>query len=141
YRQDLSDISNSFGATRISFSAGSEYYHRYSKTFGDMPPSTWHPESRIYFTSFSNTTPMFANATWDQVFGSIYYDCPYQKETVSFDGHVKNVRGDFVVTNTGNRVLELTNSAPITMNIGQDNNPVGGDLSISGMARVLFSRS
>lgn len=140
-RKNLSTIVNTFGAANILFGPGSGYYHNFTTSLGDLPPATWNPTSTVFFTGFANTLVATANASWNQTFGNIVFNSPAQSGMIDFAGHLTTIKGNLSVLNTGGDIIQFSGSENLTLSIGELNSAVGGDVTISGNARVNFSKS
>lgn len=132
-RQNLSEINNLFLAT-IQFNSGSVYEHRYTTTLGDLPNISWHPNSTVLFNGLANTTPISANATWNQSFGNVTFNSPGQRALVNFAGNLTTINGSLSVLSTGNNAVQLSDSQTLNLTIGQD-------LVIAGTGRLIFGVS
>ncbi len=133
-RHNLSQISNLFTADAILFNSGAVYDHRYTTTIGDMPPCRWDANSTILFSGFTNTTQIDANNTWANTYGHVTFNAPGQRALVNFAGNLTTIAGDLNVLSTGTNAVQLSNSENLNLTIG-------GNLTISGTARLIFSVS
>jgi hypothetical protein len=138
-RKNLTDVSNPFSASNILFNSGSNYYHNYTTTVGDLPLATWDAESNLNVTGFTNTTPITGNSTWDQTLGNLIFNSVGQRSLVNFSGSIKTIKGDLTVLSTGSNVIQFSGAEDMVLSIGDANSNIGGDVVISGTARVTFS--
>lgn len=135
-RQDLSQISNPFTSDNIRFEAGSVYDHQFTNSVGEMPPATWSPTSTLLFSSFANATNISGNSTWDQAYGNIVFNSPAQRAVVDFNGHIKSIKGNLSVQNTGKSILRLSNTSSYTLELGEAEAADRGNVIVSGTARI-----
>jgi hypothetical protein len=131
-RQNLTEIANIFGAANIVFGPDGIYSHAYTTSVGDMPAATWSATSTLQFTGFANTTPITANATWNQVYGNVVFNSPGQGELVNFAGNIRTIKGNLTVLSTGKNAVQLSDNETVSIEIGTAGSQTGGDLTIAG---------
>lgn len=129
-RGNSTEIDNQAGAAALQFNEGSLYDHKYTKAFGNMPPCTWDSKSTLLFSSFTNTSQIAANASWNQTYGNVVFNNGSQRNLVDLAGHFQTINGSLEVIRTGNNSLRLAGSQSISIDIA-------GDLMISENARLI----
>lgn len=107
-RNNLSTIDSEDDATRFSFLADSEYRHGYTTTFGTLPYATWAATSTVMVQGYTSTTPLTADASWNQSLGNFTYNCSNSRSTVNYANNLRTIRGNFTMQHTGTGVLQLS---------------------------------
>lgn len=133
-RHNFSDISNLFSSAAMLFNSGSVYDHRYTTSVGSMPPCTWDANSTLLFSGFTNTTQIDANSSWMNTYGHVTFNSPGQRNIVNFGGFLNTIQGNLNVENTGTNAVQLSDSEALNLT-------VGGNVTISGLARLTFGVS
>lgn len=107
-RNNLSTIDSQNDAARFSFLAGSEYRHGYTTTFGTLPYATWATTSTVVVQGYTSTTPLTADASWNQSIGNFIYNCSGSRSTVDYANNLRTIRGNFTMQHTGTGILQLS---------------------------------
>lgn len=123
----LTSSSNTF------FSATGRFHFRGGpKSF--IPMASWDAGSSLIIEGFrsSGYVALAYSAGWRQEFGNVVYDCPLQSAFVDLNGHLRSIRGDFLVRNTNSNALRLsTTQRPLIS--------IGGDLIVEGRSEIWFN--
>jgi hypothetical protein len=117
----------SFSGTKLVMSGGSYYIHGLDG--GNIPSATWDANATIEFTGVTSSMPN----NLGQAYGNFIWNSSLQTATLSFNGNVTTINGDFSVQSTGTGTVSLKNvggSSPT--NVAGDFNLSGGTLIITG---------
>lgn len=125
----LEDKAVATGNTAINtfFNSGSVYEHQY-KTEGVIPLATWHTNSTLLVTGYSNITTNIIGTSagnWGQSFGHVTFNCPITAtgRHIDLNGFLRTINGNLSVISTGvsnNGLILISNNAATTINIGGD---------------------
>lgn len=130
-KQDLAVISGT-SAANTNFRSGSRYQHLNTVSEGAVPLATWDSNSTLEITSWTASKTL-SSTTWSQSFGHLIYNCPAQVSTISFNGLLTNIQGDFIIQNSNSQPVQIVgNGQTRTLS-------VGGDFSVLGTCRVYLN--
>ncbi|MFN8334830.1 MAG: T9SS type A sorting domain-containing protein [Cyclobacteriaceae bacterium] len=130
-KQDLAVIIGTT-AGNTNFRSGSRYQHLNTASEGAVPLATWDANSTLEITSWTASKTL-SSPTWSQSFGHLIYNCPAQVSTISFNGLLTNIQGDFIVQNSNSQPVQIVgNGQTRTLSIG-------GDFSVLGTCRLYLN--
>lgn len=114
----------------LDFQAGSIYEHAING--GNVPTATWNAASVCRITGVTNALP----GGLTQSFGHFTWDAPGQTASLTLNGVLTSIAGDFTVANTGSAYgiyLTTANNSSYSLTVGGDLNiTTGGWLIVSG---------
>jgi hypothetical protein len=99
--------------SRLVFSAGSTYRH--ARDGGPIPDATWASTSTCYVSGITGNAPQISSAT--QPFGNFTWDCTSQSGFIDLKGTLTSVDGNFTVTTTNGRGLQLSTSVSCNLRV------------------------
>lgn len=121
----------------LEFESGSTFHYRLSIN-GTIPLATWDANATLLITDITTATTI--SGISGSSLGNVVYNCPNQTAAeVSFAISANNTvfKGDFLVRNTGNGILNLKRSSTSTFLLN-----IGGDFKLeNGEVRVSRSRT
>ncbi|MEJ1238227.1 hypothetical protein WBG78_08870 [Chryseolinea sp. T2] len=121
-------------ASNALFDEGSRYVHRQGP-LGFIPIATWRVSSTFQISGFTDDgyINLAHSTSWHQAFGNVEYDCPNQTVfIVDLNGHLRDIRGNFIIRNTNNKALRLCTTQQTTINIAKN-------LIIEGPTQLWFT--
>ncbi len=122
----------------FSFQSGSTYGHQAISATTVLPTATYDVASTILISAFTGGT---ATAAWNVPLGNVTYDCPGQGGgIVNFAGFLRQIRGSFQILNSGTGIIYLNRTGTSTVATTSDIQ-IGGDLTVSGISRLLLTAS
>jgi hypothetical protein len=131
--RDLSSITGT-ASTRVTFNAGSNYYHLFGATQGVIPLATWNSASNLLIRGYSTFTTATSTGNWTQSFGNVEWRCPLQANAISLAGLFRTITGDLSIVDTNGEQLFLSTTSHPTINIS-------GDLNVEGNSAMVVATS
>lgn len=117
---------NSSVATRLVFTAGSQYEH--ARNGGNLPIASWDPASECLISGVTSTVPGNRN----QVVGHFVWACSGQSSALFLSGAPSAIQGDLRITRTGGNHLFLGGSN-VTTTFNIEGNLIVGDNSYTAI--------
>lgn len=114
------------GGTSITYYSGGRYQHNYTTTAGTIPVGVWNAGSTCEINAYTTNTAMPSGL--NQTFNDLIWNCAGQTADVNFGGGMTTFTGNFIVTSTGTKELQLATSN-YTLNITGNISVTGGILS------------
>lgn len=136
YRNDPSSGNLTGNGTSLIFGTGS--FLIMNDDGGTIPSATYDATSTIMITGAKNLSPTFtSNASGDNVYGNIEYDCPAQAANLNMQ-LPSGLTGNTLIK--GNLVIKKTNSFPVLLNTSVQSMYITKNLRIAGpSATVIIS--
>ena len=99
-----------------------------------IPIALWDEHSTLIVEGFGSSgyVALAYSDGWRQSFGNVTFDCPSQSTFVDLNGHLRDIRGNFIVRNTNSNALRLSATQRSFISIGKD-------FRIEGPSEVWFN--
>ena len=128
-------VTNSSVSTLI-FNSGGKYQHNFTTTAGTIPTATWNAGSTceiIGYTTLDNSTngtPVIGGL--NQSFANFTWNCLSQSGTMTAQGSLTTVNGNFTLASSGTGQLRLGNNALGNLAIGGSYSQTSGSFQLTG---------
>lgn len=122
--------------TGATMSVGNGGLFRFNMTYGGnypitVPTATWDPNSTCEIIA-SNQLPLSGGL--NQSFGHFIWNYPAQTTAINFGGNLNMVNGNFTLASSGSGIVQLTNTASLSLTVGGNFNIQSGTLDFASGA-------
>jgi hypothetical protein len=130
-------------AAKLIFNSGAKYQHNFTTTAGTVPTATWNAGSSceiIGYTTLDNSTngtPVIGGL--NQSFANFTWNCLSQSGTMTAQGSLTTVNGNFMLASSGTGQLRLGNNALGNLSIGGNFSQTNGSFQLTGNSNRVIS--